>query len=127
MAISLETRVPFLDHRLVEFAFSLAPHLKMKLFKTKYILNKTFWQDLPQEVQNRDKQGFSIPIKNWIRGELKPMLIDFLNDSRIRQQGFFNPEFVGKLRDEHLQGKENHSHLLWDLMFFQQWYDLNAR
>ncbi|MEJ2628012.1 MAG: asparagine synthase (glutamine-hydrolyzing) [bacterium] len=127
MATSLETRVPFLDHRLVEFAFSLPPRLKMKFFKTKYILNKTFWHDLPKEVQNRDKQGFSIPIKNWIREELKPMMTDYLDETRIGQQGFFNPEFVGRLRDEHLQGKENHSHILWALMFFQQWYDLYAK
>ncbi len=127
MATSLETRVPFLDHRLVEFAFSLPPHLKMRLFKTKYILNKTFWHYLPKEVQNRDKQGFSIPIKNWIRGELKPMMTDFLDESRIRQQGFFKSKYITRIMDAHIKGKENHSHILWALMFFQQWYDLYGK
>ncbi|MFO7889326.1 MAG: asparagine synthase (glutamine-hydrolyzing) [bacterium] len=127
MANSLETRVPFLDHRLVEFAFSLPPHLKMKLLKTKYILNKTFWNYLPREVQNRDKQGFSIPIKNWIKEELKPMMTDLLNESRIRQQGFFKPEYVAELMNTHIKGKENHSHKLWALMFFQQWYDFYGK
>jgi len=124
MANSLETRVPFLDHRMVEFAFSLPPVLKMKLFNTKYILNRTFWDYLPPEVQNRDKQGFSIPIKNWIRGDLKPMMTDLLSESRIKNQGFFKSTYVNKLMDSHIKGKENHSHILWALMFFQQWYDL---
>lgn len=127
MAASLETRVPFLDHRLVEFAFSLPPQLKMKLFKTKYILKKAFWDCLPEQVQNRDKQGFSIPIKNWIRNELKPMMTDLLDETRIRQQGFFKPEYVTGIMDEHIKGAENHSHKLWALMVFQQWYDLYGK
>lgn len=127
MANSLETRVPFLDHRLVEFAFSLPPNLKMKLFKTKYILNKTFWDYLPKEVQNRDKQGFSIPIKNWIREDLKPMMTDLLNESKIRQQGYFKPEYVTELMNSHIAGRENHSHKLWALMFFQKWYELYGK
>ena len=126
MATSLEARVPFLDHRIVEFAFSLPPRLKMKGFKTKALLNRTFWNDMPPEVQNRDKQGFSIPIKNWIRDELKSMMLDLLESTRIRNQGLFNASTINRLIDEHLKRKENHSHRLWALMMFQQWYDLYA-
>jgi asparagine synthase (glutamine-hydrolysing) len=126
MATSIETRVPYLDHRLVEFAFTLPPDLKMNGFNTKVILKNTFWKDLPEEVQNRDKQGFSIPIKNWIRNELKPMMLDLLDETRIRQQGFFKPEYVSMLVSEHLKGQENHSHKLWALIVFQQWYALYA-
>ncbi len=124
MAASLEARVPYLDHRVVEFAFSLPPHLKMKNFDTKRLLKKTFWNYLPPEVQHRDKQGFSIPIKNWIRGELRSMMLDLLDKSRIEKQGFFNSDYVSKLVDEHLRGVENHSHKLWALMVFEQWYEL---
>lgn len=127
MATSLEARVPFLDHRIVEFAFSLPPALKMKGFQTKYLLTQTFWDDFPKEVQNRGKQGFSIPIKNWIRNELKPMMLDLLHPDRIKSQGFFNPEMINRLVDEHLKGVENHSHKLWALMVFEQWYDLYGK
>jgi asparagine synthase (glutamine-hydrolysing) len=126
MATSLEARVPYLDHRLVEFAFSLPPHLKMSGFRTKLLLKNTFWDDLPIEVQNRDKQGFSIPIKNWIRTDLKSMMLDLLSYERLSSQGYFNPDYVEGLVREHLEGLENHSHKLWALMVFQLWYDLYA-
>jgi len=127
MAASLEARVPFLDHRIVEFCYSLPPSFKMKGYKTKYLLQKTFWDLLPSEVQRRDKQGFSIPIKNWIRGELKPMMMDLLSEHRIRQQGLFRPETVQQWIQEHLEGSENHSHRLWALMVFQQWQEIYGR
>jgi asparagine synthase (glutamine-hydrolysing) len=127
MAASLEARVPYLDRRIVEFALSLPPDLKMKGFSTKVLLKKTFWNDLPPEVQRRDKQGFSIPIKNWIRGELKPMMTDLLSEKRIREQGLFQPSFVSRLVREHLDGKENHSHKLWALMVFEQWHEIYGK
>jgi asparagine synthase (glutamine-hydrolysing) len=127
MAASLEARVPYLDPRIVEFALSLPPDLKMKGFRTKVLLKETFWNDLPEEVQHRDKQGFSIPIKNWIRGELKPMMLDLLSEKRIREQGLFRPAFVSRLVREHLEGTENHSHKLWALMVFEQWFDLYGK
>lgn len=127
MAPSLEARVPLLDHRIVEFAMSLPPGLKMKGLGTKYLLKKTFYEQLPVEVRNRDKQGFSIPIKNWIRGDLKPMMMDLLDPVRLRNQGIFDPVFVHRLIDEHIRGKQNHSHKLWALMMFQQWFELYGR
>jgi len=123
----LEVRVPYLDHRVVEFVFTLPPDLKMRGFSTKVLLKKTFWNHLPREVQKRDKQGFSIPIKNWIRSELRSMMLDLLDENRIKQQGFFNPFYVSQLVDEHLKGVENHSHKLWALMVFEQWYDLYGK
>ncbi|MBN2417655.1 asparagine synthase (glutamine-hydrolyzing) [bacterium] len=124
MATSLEARVPYLDHRIVEFACSLPPGFKMDRWKTKVILNRTFWNALPPEVQNRDKQGFSIPIKNWIRNELRPMMTDLLNAERLQRQGIFNGRYVEQLVNEHVEGRANHSHLLWALMVFQQWNEL---
>ncbi len=121
MAASLEARVPYLDPRVVEFVFTLPPELKLRGFDTKVLLKKTFWNALPPEVQNRGKQGFSIPIKNWIRGELKPMMLDLLDGTSLRNQGLFRPETVSALIDGHLKGRANHSHQLWALMVFQQW------
>ncbi len=127
MATSLEARVPYLDHRVVEYTFTLPPDLKLNGRDSKILLKKTFWNHLPREVQNRGKQGFSIPIKNWIRKDLKPMMLDLLSPNRIEQQGFFNSNYISRLIDEHLKGKENHSHQLWALIVFEQWYDLYGK
>ena len=124
MANSLEARVPYLDHRVVEFAFSIPPQFKMGNAATKVILNKTFWNNLPDEIRNRDKQGFSIPIKNWIRKDLKNMMTDLLDSTRLEQQGFFKTDFVERMMKEHIDGRANHSHKLWALMVFEQWYDI---
>ncbi|MCK5146649.1 asparagine synthase (glutamine-hydrolyzing) [bacterium] len=123
MVPSLEARVPFLDHRVVELAFRMPPALKMRGYDTKYILKKTFWDKLPIEVQRRGKQGFSIPIKEWLKDELKPMATALFDERRLREQGLFDPAFVGQLMDEHCRNVDNHSHKLWALMVFQQWMD----
>jgi len=127
MAASLEARVPYLDHRVVEFAFTLPPRLKMRGLDTKVLLKKAFWNKLPDQVKNRDKQGFSIPIKNWIRRDLKEMLLGLLDPRIIGDQGFFNEKTVSKMVGEHLSGRANHSHTLWSLMVFQKWYDIYGK
>ncbi len=127
MATSLEARVPFLDHRIVEFAFRVPGSLKIKNGETKYILKETMRDLLPEKILTRDKQGFSIPIKNWIRNELKDMMLDILSPEKIRREGFFQVDYINRLVDEHLRGKENHSHRLWALMMFEWWYDLYGR
>lgn len=127
MATSLETRVPFLDHRIVEFAFKVPGSLKIKNGETKYVLKETMRDLLPEKILTRGKQGFSIPIKNWIRNELKDMMLDILSPEKIRREGFFQVEYIDRLVKEHLKGKENHSHRLWALMMFEWWYDLYGR
>jgi asparagine synthase (glutamine-hydrolysing) len=123
MATSLEARVPFLDHRVVEASFKIPGEMKLKGKDSKYILKQTMKDILPQNILHRDKQGFSIPIKNWIREELRPMMQDVLHTNKIKQQGIFNSNFINKLVDEHISGTENHSHRLWALMMFELWYD----
>ena len=76
---------------------------------------------LPPQILKRGKQGFSIPIKNWIRQELRPMLLDVLSYEKLKRQGIFNADYVHRLINEHLQGVENHSHRLWALMVFELW------
>jgi asparagine synthase (glutamine-hydrolysing) len=121
MANSLEARTPFLDYRVVEFAMQLPSSFKMRGFQTKYLLKKAMRGKLPPQILHRKKEGFSIPIKNWLRQELRPMMEEVLSEERIRAEGLFNPAYVRKLKTEHLDGVANHSHQLWPLMVFQIW------
>ena len=75
-------------------------------------------------IIERGKEGFSIPIKNWVKKELKPMMLDSLSEKNVKEKGYFDSQFVNRLVDEHLQGRENHSHRLWALMVFHMWHDL---
>jgi asparagine synthase (glutamine-hydrolysing) len=126
MAVSLEARVPFLDHEVVEFAARIPSSFKLRGFKRKYILKKAVGHLIPQKILTRGKEGFSIPMKNWLRWELKPMMMDFLSAARLRRQGWFNEAYVGRLVKEHLQEQANHSHRLWPLIVFQMWCERYA-
>jgi len=123
MANSLEIRPPFLDHNLVEFAFSIKPELKVNEKGTKYILKKTFKNYLPQITMVRHKSGFSIPLEEWYRKELKPFIMDILSKKRIKEMGMFNNRFISKLITQHMSGKRNHKRLLWMILMFQLWYE----
>ena len=125
MAVSIEARVPLLDHRIVEFALNLPPHMKLHRGRTKIILRNTMKGILPENVLTKPKQGFSIPLKNWLRGPLRPLLTDLLSGDCIRRRGFFDPETVSAWVEEHLEGRANHSHRLWALMMFELWQQKN--
>ncbi|MDZ7271247.1 MAG: asparagine synthase (glutamine-hydrolyzing) [candidate division KSB1 bacterium] len=127
MAVSLEARVPFLDYRLVELVGRMPSWLRLRNGQTKYILKRAMRGILPEKILTRGKEGFSIPIKNWLRAELRPMMLDLLSPERLRAQGYFEDRYVESLIKEHLAGKANHSHQLWALMVFQKWYDLYMR
>ena len=124
MATSLETRVPFLDHRFVEFSATIPSNLKLKGKTTKYLLKKAMRDLLPAEILTRGKEGFSIPIKNWLKVELKELMMDVLSREKIKREGFFNADYVEHLKKEHLDGDENHSHRLWAMMVFGIWHDI---
>jgi asparagine synthase (glutamine-hydrolysing) len=121
MATSLETRVPLLDHKIVEYAFALPGSLKLKGMTTKWILKKTMERLLPEKNIYRRKEGFSIPIKHWLRNELKDLMMSYLDEQRIRREGLFNFEPIKHMIDRHLAGKENYSHQLWALLVFEIW------
>ncbi|MBE0461550.1 MAG: asparagine synthase (glutamine-hydrolyzing) [Candidatus Aminicenantes bacterium] len=121
MAASLETRVPLLDHKIVEFVSNLPGELKVKGLTTKWIFKKTMERLLPPETIYRRKEGFSIPIKHWLRKELKELMFDFLNESRIKREGLFNFAPIERMMEQHLKGKENFSHQLWALLVFEIW------
>jgi asparagine synthase (glutamine-hydrolysing) len=122
MAVSLEARVPLLDKELVELAFQIPDHLKVTNGQTKILLKRIAAGYVPRECVYRPKEGFSIPIKNWLATELRPLMLELLQPDRLRRQGIFQAPTVERLMQEHLQGRANHSHVLWSLIIFQAWY-----
>ena len=123
MAVSLEVRAPFLDQRVAQFAAGLPPEYKLKGRKGKYILKKAVEPLLPGSILRRPKKGFGIPIADWLKGRLNPLLHDLLAPGRLADQGLFEPDCVRKLISEHERGVASHHKQLWTLLVFQLWYD----
>jgi asparagine synthase (glutamine-hydrolysing) len=123
MAVSLEVRVPFLDHPLVEFMATMPGSLKIKGREKKYVLKRAYERDLPRAVLYRRKSGFSIPVARWLREDLREMVEDVLAPNRLRQQGYFDPAAVEALKREHFTRQRNNSSVLWSLLMFQNWMD----
>lgn len=121
MGFSLETRTPFLDHRLVDFAWSLPLSMKIRNGKGKYLVRQVLDQYMPRKLVERPKMGFSIPLDSWLRGPLKPWVEDLLDESRLLDEGYFNSIPIRKMWHEHLKGKRNWSYHLWDVLMFQSW------
>jgi asparagine synthase (glutamine-hydrolysing) len=121
MAVSLEARVPYLDIDLVALAFQIPEKYKVSSGKTKIILKKLACKYLPEECIYRPKEGFSIPIKNWLLNEFKPLMDDLLDKNKIAKDEIFNSAIIDRIKSEHISGKANHSHILWSLIVFQDW------
>ncbi|MEW6379723.1 MAG: asparagine synthase (glutamine-hydrolyzing) [bacterium] len=121
MAHSLEVRVPFLDHKLLEFCFRIPSEMKLKFFQKKYLLKKCGASLLPPAVLRHKKQGFVGPIAHWLRSDLKPYVCEMLSRERLRESGFFDPGAVRKILDEHFSRKETHDKLIFALLLFQVW------
>jgi len=127
MACSLEARAPFLDYKFVEFANSIPFQLKLKGTQSKFILKQALQGKLPPEILARGKKGFGIPIAKWFRGELRELVQDTLAESRLRQEGIFQPRAVAQLLEEHLRGTKDNRKPLWTLFMFQQWFEQNLK
>jgi asparagine synthase (glutamine-hydrolysing) len=123
MAVSLEARVPYLDKDLVELAFRVPDKLKVHKQKTKVLLKEIAARHVPQNCVYRQKEGFSIPIKNWLATQFRPIMDELLDSTRIKNAGLFSPKTVETLKQQHLSGYANHSHLLWSLIVFEAWQD----
>src|SRR5215475_7043041 len=121
MANSLETRAPLLDHRLIEFAQTIPASLKLRGLETKYILKRAAAGLIPDEIINRPKQGFDVPIRQWFNRELRELLDDTLNDRRARERGDFNHRAVLAILDEHRRGARDHARHLWGLLVLELW------
>jgi asparagine synthase (glutamine-hydrolysing) len=123
MACSIEARVPLLDKDVVELAFRMPSNLKFNSSETKLLLKRVAARHVPRECIYRPKQGFSIPIKEWLKTEFKDLMDTYLGPKRIAAGGIFNEEEVSRLCREHLSNRANHSHILWSLLVFQQWLE----
>jgi asparagine synthase (glutamine-hydrolysing) len=123
MACSLEMRTPFLDHRLIEFAAGLPTNLKVRGFRTKYILKKAVEKWLPHNIVYRQKRGFTVPIASWLRNELRPLVAETLEEGKLKRQGLFNSAYIQQMIREHSTAQADHRKALWTLLCFQLWYD----
>ena len=124
MANSLEVRAPFLDHRLLEFAATLPANLKFRGTTSKYLVKRYLERRLPAALVHRPKRGFSIPLAQWLRHELRDTASDLLFAERSRTRGYFAGTHLRRLWDEHQRGRRNHSHRLWALMVLELWHRL---
>lgn len=122
MAVSLETRVPFLDQRVYEFAWKLPFHYKIRNGEGKWILKQLLNKYVPKNLIDRPKMGFGVPVDSWLRGPLKDWGADLLQDKNLLAHGLFDIREVQKKWNEHVSGKRNWQYYLWDILMFQQWY-----
>jgi asparagine synthase (glutamine-hydrolysing) len=125
MSSSLETRAPFLDYKLIEYAWKIPHSLKFRNGQGKWILKEILSQYVPKNLTERPKMGFGVPIDNWLRGPLKDWAENLLNEKKLQQEGYFNSKLIRHKWAEHLSGKRNWQYDLWDLLMFQAWVDEN--
>ena len=120
MAHGLEVRVPFLDHRIIEFAFKLPQEMKINNNKTKVILRNILSDKIPQKLLDRPKMGFAVPLVDWLRGSLKNWAYDLIYSSDA-DDGIINIKSVKKTFDEHIQNKRNWQNKIWTILVYINW------
>jgi len=121
MGVSLETRVPMLDHRVVEFAWSLPFDMKVRNGDAKWLLKQVLYRHVPRQMLERPKMGFGVPIDSWLRGPLRHWAEDLLDPVQMKSEGFFDPLPIQEKWRQHLSGNQNWQYLLWDVLMFQAW------
>ena len=121
MAVSLEVRVPLLDHRVIEFAWRLPRSMKVRNGQSKWLLRQVLYKYVPRNLIERPKMGFGVPIDRWLRTELRDWAEDLLDEGRLRREGFLNPGPIRQKWAEHLSGRRNWQYQLWTVLMFQLW------
>ena len=123
MAVSLEVRVPLIDHRVVAFAWTLPLSLKVRGGSGKWLLRQVLARHVPNKLIDRPKMGFGVPIDRWLRGPLRDWAEELISERRLDSEGFLNSTMVREKWKQHLDGRVNHHYLLWDVLMFQAWKD----
>jgi asparagine synthase (glutamine-hydrolysing) len=121
MAVSLETRMPLLDHRVFEFVWRLPPRMKVRSGHSKWLLRQLLYRHVPRALIERPKMGFAVPLASWLRGPLRDWAQDLLQEPRLRQQGYLDTNLIARRWQEHLDGTRNWHHELWNVLMFQTW------
>jgi asparagine synthase (glutamine-hydrolysing) len=127
MAASLETRVPFLDHRVAELAWRLPLNMKIRNNQGKWALRQVLYKYVPRELIDRPKAGFAIPVGSWLRGPLKEWAEELLDENRLEREGFFHPKPIRDKWVQHLIGTHDHTSSLWAVLMFQCWLESNRQ
>jgi asparagine synthase (glutamine-hydrolysing) len=127
MAVSLEVRVPVLDHRVVELSWRIPRTMKMRKRTGKWILRQVLYRHVPPQLVERPKMGFSVPISAWLRGELRGWAEDLLAPDRLRQEGILDPQPVRRMWIAFQSGRNQDGLALWAVIMFQAWHDRWAR
>jgi len=125
MAVSLEARVPFLDHRLVEYSWRLPMHAKVRAGRTKLPLRQILYRYVPRQLVDRPKMGFGVPIHQWLTGPLREWADSLLNVRRMHEDGFLDPARVLSAWEEFKSGKRRWHAQIWDVLMFQAWWEHN--
>jgi asparagine synthase (glutamine-hydrolysing) len=125
MAVSLETRVPLLDHRVVELAWRMPYDLKVRDGRGKWLLRQVLYRHVPRKLIDRPKKGFGVPVDSWIRGPLRNWAEDLLSEEKLQETGFLNPRPIRARWKQHLEGKRNWRDSLWLVLMWQAWAACN--
>ena len=123
MMVSLEAREPLVDYRLVEHAFRIPSSYKIKGMNRKYLMKMMMKDILPKEIIHKEKQGFTIPMKNWMRSELKDFVVNKLSNDNLKEIGLFNQSYIDKVLEEHMSKRKDNQRHIWSLMSFVMWYE----
>lgn len=120
---SLEVRVPFLDHKMIEYSATIPPEIKLKWFQKKYLLKKGVSSLLPKPVLKHKKQGFVGPMTRWLQTDLKETTLNKLSKKNLEKHGIFNHDTINNILNDHYDGRETNDSLIWSLLIFQTWFD----